>query len=70
MITSNIEKLEGIDDRVQFVFHLLPPPLIGPCGQSVELTCQYQCDSQLKLKSRIFLTERNLIFQCYRKLIV
>lgn len=34
---SEVNNLEGINNGLQFVFHLPPPPLVGPRCQSVEL---------------------------------
>lgn len=37
---SDVEDLEGIDHRLQPIFHLLPSPLVGSCCHSVELSCR------------------------------
>lgn len=37
--TSNIEDFERIDDSVQPILHLVPPPFISSCCYSVELAC-------------------------------
>lgn len=40
--TSNVENFKGFHHCLQSIFHLVPPSLIGPCCQGVELTCRHK----------------------------
>eukprot|EP00268_Persea_americana_P053526 TRINITY_DN6064_c0_g2_i1.p1 TRINITY_DN6064_c0_g2~~TRINITY_DN6064_c0_g2_i1.p1 ORF type:complete len:124 (-),score=5.01 TRINITY_DN6064_c0_g2_i1:680-1051(-) len=44
--TSNIEDFERIDDSVQPILHLVPPPFISSCCYSVELAISNRNDTE------------------------